>query len=154
MKQLSSDIIHFLEKQGFVVISTLDASGNSIHCSAKGIVGIEKQGKVYLIDLYRAKTFQNLMRNPAVSLTAVDEHHFMGFTLKGKAQVVESDKIQNHTIKKWEERVIQRISKRVIKNVRENRQSSTHPEARFPAPQYLIVMTVEEIVDLAPKHLK
>jgi uncharacterized pyridoxamine 5'-phosphate oxidase family protein len=151
--EISREIVNFLEKQGFVIVSTLDFQGK-IHCSAKGIVSIERKGKVYLIDLYRTHTFSNLKRNPTVSITAVDEHRFTGYTLKGKADIVEREKIEGHIIKKWEERVIQRISKRVIRNIKEERKFSAHPESRFPRPQYLIVVNIEEIVDLAPRHLK
>jgi uncharacterized pyridoxamine 5'-phosphate oxidase family protein len=153
MKRLSFDTIHFLEKQGFAIVSTLDFEGG-IHCAAKGIVGIEKEGKVYLIDLYKANTFKNLQKNPTISITAVDEHLFMGYTLKGKAKIVEREKIKNHIIKAWEERVIQRISKRVIKNITEDRKSPHQPEARFPHPQYLIEVDVMDIVDLAPVQLR
>ncbi|MDD5195237.1 MAG: pyridoxamine 5'-phosphate oxidase family protein [Candidatus Omnitrophica bacterium] len=153
MIKLSDDIRHFLEKQGFVIVSTLDEQG-TIHCSAKGIIGIEAEGRIYLIDLYRSRTFHNLTGSPTVSITAVDEHHFVGYTLKGKAEIVEREKIKRHIIKKWEERVIQRISKRLIQSVKTDKKSSAHPESRFPQPQYLIVVNVEEIVDLAPGHLK
>jgi len=40
MVELPSEIIEFFHKQGFVIVSTLDSQGK-IHCSAKGIVGIE-----------------------------------------------------------------------------------------------------------------
>lgn len=153
MKELSNDIVNFLEKQGFVIVSTLDSSG-SIHCSAKGIVGIEKKGKVYLIDLYKAKTFGNLQKDSTISITAVDEHLFIGYTLKGKAKIVDRNKIKSHIIKDWEERLIQRISKRLIKSLKDYKKSSQHPEAKFPHPQYLIEVDVGEVVDLTPVHLK
>ncbi|MFA5271643.1 MAG: pyridoxamine 5'-phosphate oxidase family protein, partial [Candidatus Omnitrophota bacterium] len=137
MKELSNDIVNFLEKQGFVIVSTNDPSG-SIHCAAKGIVGIEEKGKVYLIDLYKAKTFENLQKDPTISITAVDEHLFTGYTLKGKAKIVDRNKIKGHIIKAWEERVIQRISKRLIKSLKDYKKSRNHPEAKFPHPQYLI----------------
>lgn len=151
--KLSSSIIHLIQKQGFTIVSTLDPQGG-IHCSAKGIVGIEKEGKVYLIDLYRRNTFDNLKRNPAISITAVDEHRFIGYALKGKAKIVEREYIEGHIIKKWEKRVIQRISKRVIKNLKENKGAFHQPEALFPHPEYLIEMDVKEIIDLTPAHLK
>jgi len=151
--RLSKEIVNLLQKQGFVVVSTLDSSGG-IHCSAKGIAGIEEQGRVYLIDLYRARTFDNLTKNPAISITAVDERQFSGFTLKGKASIIEREKIKSHIIKSWEDKVIQRVSKRVIQDVQADKKSSRHPEAAFPHPQYLIEMQVEEAIDLTPGHLK
>ncbi len=153
MFELSTDIVNFLEKQGFAIVSTLDFSG-SIHCSAKGIVGLEKKGKIYLIDLYKAKTFENLKKNPTISITAVDEHLFIGYTLKGKAKIVEREKIKKHIIKAWEERVIQRISKRLIRSLKDYKKSGQHPEAKFPHPQYLIEIDVDDVIDLTPSHLK
>jgi len=153
MKALSDDIVNFLERQSFSIVSTLDADGK-IHCAAKGIVGIEKRGKVFLIDLYKAETFKNLQRNPTISITSVDEHLFMGYTLKGKAKIVKRSRIKNHIIKIWEERLIERISKRLIKSVKDYKKSGHHPEAKFPHPEYLIEVDVENIVDLTPSHLK
>lgn len=153
MEKLSDEIIYFLEKQGFVIVCTLDAGGG-IHCSAKGIVGIEKEGKVFLIDLYLAKTFNNLKNDPSISITAVDGHQFVGYTLKGIAKIVEREKIKDHIMEKWEEKVIQRISKRVLKNLKEEKTGLHHPEASFPHPKYLIEVDVEEVIDLAPAHLK
>jgi uncharacterized pyridoxamine 5'-phosphate oxidase family protein len=149
MKELDDNIIHFLEKQGFVIVSTLDKDGG-IHCSAKGIVGVEKRGIVLLLDLYKAQTLKNLKNNPVITLTAVDEHFFIGYALKGKAVIVEKEAIESAIMRKWEERVIRRISKRSIKHIKDEIKSYAHPEANFPLPQYLIKMEVKKIVNLAP----
>ncbi len=153
MKNIPDDIVYFLEKQGFAIVSTLDEN-NSIHCSAKGVAGVEPEGKIYLIDIYRARTFKNLKRDKTVTITAVDEHRFIGYTLKGKASIVEKNDINASIINDWESRVVERISKRVLHGIKESKKSSHHPEALFPHPQYLIEMEVEEIVDLTPGHLK
>lgn len=151
--KLDENIINFFHNQGFAIVSTLDANG-SIHCAAKGIVGIEEEGRVYMVDLYKASTFSNLKRNSTASITAIDEHQFIGYTLKGKAKIVERDKIEEHIIKSWEDKVIQRISQRVIRDVKSDRKLPHHPEAKFPHPQYLIELDVADVVDLAPRHLK
>jgi len=153
MKRISEDVTHLFKKQGFAIVSTIDGKGR-IHCSAKGIAGIEDEGKVYIVDLYHKQTFSNLENNPLTSITAIDEHTFTGYTLKGVSKIVKRTDIHEHIMKSWEDKIIQRISKRVVKNIKGDRKTSHHPEARLPRPQYLIVMEVEEIVDLAPKHLK
>ncbi len=153
MKKLTLKIIHLFHGQGFVIVSTLDADGK-IHCSAKGIAGIKKKGEIYLIDLYQGKTFDNLKRNPVVSITAIDESKFTGYTLKGIAEIVDRKKIKNDISLNWENKVIQRVSKRVIDDIKKEKKSSYHPEALFPQPRYLIRMVVEDIVDLTPTHLK
>jgi len=153
MKKLSKDIISCLERQRIAIISTLDAK-KRIHCSVKGIVGIDEAGKVYVIDLYCRNTFKNLKDDPTISVTVVDEARFEGYTLKGKAKIVERDKIEDHIMKGWETKVIERISSRVIKNIQVSRKTHHHPESRLPQPRYLIAIEVEDIVDLTPTHLK
>jgi len=153
LKELSDFQAHFLEHQGFVIVSTLDFKG-MIHCSAKGIVGIEKSGKLYLIDLYKARTYNNLKKNPLISVTAVDEHQFVGYTLQGTAKLVERDKIKDHIIEKWEEKVLNRISERMLRNLKAEKQGLHHPEALFGHPEYLIEVDVENIIDLTPAQLK
>jgi predicted pyridoxine 5'-phosphate oxidase superfamily flavin-nucleotide-binding protein len=153
MQALSQEIVNFLQSQGFVIISTLDADG-SIHCSAKGIVTIDEAGKVYLIDLYLGSTFHNLKTRPTVSITAVDERRFMGYSLKGKATIIAKKDFDKSVIGAWQEKIIQRISKRLIKNVQDARSKNGHPEAHLPAAQYLIAVEVEKIIDLTPAHIK
>jgi len=153
MVKLSQEVVNFFSRQGFVIVSTLDSKGY-IHCSAKGIVDITKDGKLHIIDLYRTNTFKNIKSNPIVSVTAVDEHEFIGYTLKGKAKIVEKNQIDKQIINKWHKKVVSRASSRLIKNIRKDKGSLTHPESRFPDPQYLIEINIEEIVDLSPAHLK
>jgi predicted pyridoxine 5'-phosphate oxidase superfamily flavin-nucleotide-binding protein len=153
MKKLSDEIIHFFENQGCVVVSTIDKNG-SVHNSCKGIVKINREGSVYLLDLYRARTRDNLMRNPHISITAIDEHKFIGYCLKGKARIVLEDELHSQIIKAWEDRITSRLTRRLLKNIREEKGHPRHPEVLLPKPEYMIAMEVEEIVDLTPHHLK
>jgi len=154
MQLLLRQIIRFFEKQGFVIISTIGADG-SINASAKGIVNIEARGRIFLLDLYKGKTFRNLKKNSHVSITAVDEHAFEGYTLKGHAKIIEKNKFGDHIIKAWEDKIVSRVTERVLKNVKgEKRPAGRHPEVRMPQPKYLIEVDVKEIVDLTPQALK
>ena len=153
MEKIPAEVNYFFQNQGFVIVSTIDSQGQ-IHCSAKGIARIEEEGKVYLIDLYQANTFRNLQNNPTITITAVDERRFKGYALKGKARIVEKKDLGEPILKEWDEKVVKRISDRLIKNIQEDKKASNHPEARFPEAKYLIVMSVEQIIDLSPAHLK
>lgn len=150
---LTPDIINFFKKQSFVIVSTLDDKG-TIHCSAKGMAGVDESGKLCLIDVYKGHTQKNLRRNPLISATAVEEHSFRGYTLKGRAEIIEQSKIASHFVKSWEERILQRMSSRVLKDIQKESKTIHHPESRLPQPEYLIEITVEEVVDLTPAHLK
>jgi len=148
--ELPQKAVDCLEKQGIVIVSTLDEKGN-IHCAVKGIVGIEKEGKVFVVDLFLNRTFRNLKRDSRVSITAVDERRFIGYTLQGKAKIVLSKDMKSHIVPEWENRIIQRITQRVVKNVQTGVKSKSPFEAGLPhSPKYLIEIDVEKIIDLSP----
>ena len=153
MKALSDDIIRFFRKQHFVVVSTIDKANRAPHNSCKGIVNISRDGTIYLLDLYKRKTYANLKENPHISITAVDEHRFKGWCLKGKARIAGGRKLKPAVIKAWEERIAGRIAHRLLKNIREEKGHKRHPESQLPRPEYMIVIKVEEIVNLIPGHV-
>lgn len=152
-KRLNSDIMHFFHNQGCVIVSTISRDG-SPHSSCKGIIRIDPEGRVYLLDLYLGRTHANLRGNPNMSITAVDEHKFRGYCLIGKARITQVREFQSHLIKSWEDRIASRITQRVLKNIAGQKGHPRHPESLLPQPQYVILMEVKEIVDLTPHHLK
>ncbi|MBU1062355.1 MAG: pyridoxamine 5'-phosphate oxidase family protein [Candidatus Omnitrophica bacterium] len=153
MKKLNEGIIRFFNNQPYTIVTTIDRNG-SLHNSCKGIVDISSNGKVYLLDLYKKNTYKNLKRNPRISITAVNEHKFIGYSLKGNARLLKKDILKSHIMKSWESKITKRISHRLIKNIQGEIGHSRHPEASLPKPEYLIVVDVKEIVNLTPGHIK
>jgi uncharacterized pyridoxamine 5'-phosphate oxidase family protein len=153
MKNLSDEIINFFYSQGFVIVSTIDKNGRP-HNSCKGIVRIEKTGKIYLLDLYKGVTFQNLITNSNISITSVDEHQFRGYCIKGKAKKVQTRNLGSQILKAWEDKITSRATTRVVRNIRGEKGYPNHPEVSLPKPEYLIVFQAEEIVNLTPGKLR
>ena len=153
MKQIPLEIIDFLRAQGFVVVSSIDKVGFP-HSSCKDIVKINPDGEIYLIDVYNGITGENIKRNVQVSISAVDEHKFIGYCLKGKARILPDDHISQEIIKSWEDNITSRLAKRLLKNLTQGQAHGHHPEASLPKPKHLIIIEVEEILDLAPYHLR
>ena len=152
MKQIPAAIIDFLRVQDFVVVSSIDKNGFP-HSSCKAIVKIDSSGEIYLMDVYRGKTYENIQRNPLISISAVDEHKFIGYCLKGKARKIPDDSMSQEIIKTWEDNITSRLAKRLLRNLSQDKGQKHHPEASLPHPKHLIVLEVEEIVDLAPHYL-
>ena len=152
-EKLTEGIIRFFHRQSYTIITTVDKDGCP-HNSCKGIVDIEEDGKVYLLDLYKAKTYENLKQNPHINITAVDEHKFIGFTLKGKAKIANKNKLKSNIVKAWETKITKRISQRLLKNLKGEKGHPLHPEASLPKPEYLIEVDVNEVIYLAPHHIK
>ena len=153
MNIISDDIKRFILAQHFIIVSTVGSDGIP-HSSCKGIVKINTDGTIYLLDLYMGQTYENLTMNPSINLTAVDEHKFKGYCLKGTAEVVSSDKWKPDVLKAWEQRMTSRITHRILKNLRGEKGHPKHPEAQLPRPKYLIAITVKEVIDLTPPQLR
>lgn len=153
MKKLSKEIIQFFCNQGCVIVSTIDKNGFP-HNACKGIVAIKSSGRIYLLDLYMANTFENLKANPNISITATDEHKFIGYSLKGKGRIITKGQINPELMKHWEDRITSRLTRRLLRNIHEEKGHPRHPEVLLPRPEYMISMEVEETVDLTPRHLK
>lgn len=153
MKRLGDDVIQFFQNQGCVIVSTIDKNG-FLHSACKGIVQMNRNGRVYLLDLYHARTYENIKQNPHISITAIEEHKFMGYCLKGKAEIIPEGKLGARIIKAWETKITGRLTRRLLKNIREEKGHPRHPEILLPKPEYMIAMEVEEIVDLTPHHLR
>ena len=149
MEKIPEHIAHFLSHQGFIIVSTVDERGYP-HNSCKGIVKLDVKGEIYLMDLYKAKTYENLKQNASISITAVDEHKFIGWCLKGRAKEIKKDKLELSLQKAWDEKITSRITHRVIKNVRGEKGHPKHPEIMLPKPEYMIIMEVQKIINLAP----
>jgi general stress protein 26 len=153
MKQIPAVIIDFMRTQDFVIVSSIDKNGFP-HSSCKAIVKIDPAGEIYLVDVYLGVTSENIKRNSQISISAVDEHKFIGYCLKGKAAKMRDDLISQEIIKTWEDNVTSRLAKRLLRNLAKEQGQGYHPEASLPRPKHLIVLEVEEIVDLAPYHLR
>ena len=150
---LQDNIIRFFQSQHFAIVSTIDKNGSPRN-SCKGIVEITEDGRIYLLDLYMGKTYENLTKNPNINITAVDEHKFIGYSLKGRASIIKKDKISAHLMRLWENKITSRITHRVLKNIQGEKGHSKHPEALLPKPAYMILIEVEEVVDLIPHHIR
>ena len=153
MKQIQVEIINFLQTQGFVIVSSVDKNGFP-HSSCTAIVRIDPAGTIYLVDVYHGVTYENIKRNPLVSISVIDEHKFMGYCFKGKASIMLNDNISNEIIKKWEDNITSRLAKRMLLNLSRDKARKYHPEASLPQPKHLIVFEVEQIVNLSPQHLR
>ena len=151
--KLPVGVVHFFQNQGFVIVTTIDKDGTP-HNSCKGIVKISPLGRVYLLDLYHGRTYHNLENNLRVSITAVDEHQFIGYCLKGTAKIVQNKQITSRIIAVWEKMITSRVTQRIIRNIHEQKGHPRHPEVSLPKPKYMIVMDVKEMVDLATQHTK
>lgn len=151
---IPENVVRFFERQSFVIIATIDEH-HGIHCSAKGVAKIEKEGRLWVADLYYGQTHKNIKKNPRVSVTAIDEHKFIGYTLQGQAKLILREEISIGLLEAWEKHIVGRMSQRVVKGVQAVAKSHGHFEAALPPlPHSIIEIIVDHIIDLAPPAMR
>ena len=154
MTAIPHNVKQFLEKEHYVIVASLNKNKN-IHTSAKGVLEVDPKGKIYILDLYKAWTYRNVKRNSSVTLTLVDDHKFKGYSIEGRAKIIKEDILSKKTMKVWHDKLAKRIARRIVRHIKEETgEHKAIPEAKFPLPKYLIEVSVDRIVDLAPQKLK
>ncbi len=148
MKTIPRKVINLLDRANFVIVASIDNKGFP-HTSCKGMVDIDKKGKIYIFDLYKGNTYKNIKKVPLVSITVVDENIFAGYCIKGEAEIVSLSADKGYLYRRWKEKLNRRITERVISHIRKNISTSHHPEADFPEVENIIVVNVHSILDLA-----
>ena len=151
MVKLPPVVVNFLNKQNFVIVSSIDKYGFP-HTSCKGMVDVLSDSSIYIFDSYKGAAYNNTKRNPFVSITAVDEEEFKGYCIKGSAAIVSIDKASRALLNKWEDKLLNRISKRIVKHIKRDKHSLYHPEADMPGPEYIIYVKAEKTISLTPSR--
>lgn len=153
MVEIPREVVRLFGAQHFAIVATVGKDGTP-HAACKGIVKMEAEGRVYLLDLYSGTTSRNLESNPRMSITAVDEDRFSGYCLKGTARLVKADEMNPALLEEWRGKISGRITHRIIKSIQGQKRHPRPPEALLPVPKRLIVLEVDGIVDLTPGHMK
>jgi len=146
MIKIPEEIIDFFESEKIVIVATTD-NKCKVNLSVKGLASIDPDGKIYIIDLYHGKTWENLGLNSSITIAAVNEEKFKGWQLKGLAKEYDSQKSEE-IMKNWDKKILKRISDRIIRNLKKKKQLA-HSEVHLPEVEYIIEMQVEEIIDLS-----
>jgi uncharacterized protein len=88
MAKIPKEVQEFLEgKMAWVATATPDGVPNT---TPKGTVKVLDDEHLIFADLFSKKTRENLLNNPKVAVTVVDEKKAMGYQIKGSADLLSS----------------------------------------------------------------
>ncbi|RJP66778.1 MAG: pyridoxamine 5'-phosphate oxidase [Candidatus Abyssobacteria bacterium SURF_17] len=126
MGKLSHGIKEFLAEERLAYVATSSREGVP-NVVPKGSLGVLDDDHLVFADLYSQKTRRNIEENPHVSVAVVNPAAYEGYQFKGTAQIVDSGPALERAI--------------------ENVASIQVDPAKV---KYAVVITVEEVYDLAP----
>jgi predicted pyridoxine 5'-phosphate oxidase superfamily flavin-nucleotide-binding protein len=122
MTKIPADVQEFVQgKMGWVATATPDGMPNT---TPKGSVKIIDDEHIVFADLYSLKTRNNLLENPKIAVTIVDEVSMKGYQLKGVADIQESGQLFDKMAEDLEEVPVE-----------------------LPPLKYAIYITVESVYD-------
>jgi uncharacterized pyridoxamine 5'-phosphate oxidase family protein len=86
MVKISEDIKQLIRDEGVLIVGTVDEAGIS-NVSPRSTFHVIDD-KIYWLELFKHKSYENFMRNPWVSVAVFDRNELSGYQLKGKVSIV------------------------------------------------------------------
>ena len=129
-------------------IATADLSGKP-NCALKMIVDVVPPNVVLLLDYHYTTTYANIMANPQVSLSFMDDREFIGYRMTGKAEIVTHGPEYDDAKGRWEKRLIGYETDRIIARMR-GHHSSRESESSLPKDYVIIKLKGDEASAIMP----
>lgn len=136
-------ITELLQKREFISVATSDLSGKP-NAAPKFLLKLEGSF-IFLIDHTRGKTWENLKKNPRVSLSFMDTESLTGYQINGGVKIIDKgpayDKIFNELLQKKIDLSCRRIIEGVV-------HEKGHKSFEVAMPDRVVIFKIE-IEDIA-----
>lgn len=134
-----------------VSIASCDTSGkpNSV---SKMIVDIQAPNKVFYLDYKYTHTYANVIENPRLSLSFMDDANFTGYRLNGRGKILHSGTDFQNARKVWEKRLIRYEADRMVKRIT-GQHSSREAENALPDDFVIVRFEAEEGAVIKPDRI-
>jgi len=122
MVKVPKEVQEFMKgKMGWVATASPDGVPNA---TPKGTVRVIDDEHLVFADLFSRKTRENLLKNPKVAVTVIDEKTFKGYQIKGTAELLTAGELFDQ--------MAEELKKAPIK---------------LPPATYVVKITVEAVYD-------
>jgi len=136
-------ITGLLQKKEFISVATSDLSGKP-NAAPKFLLKLENNF-IFLIDYTQGKTWENLKKNPRVSLSFMDTEDLTGYQINGTVKIIDKgpafDKIFNELLQKEIDLSCRRIIEGVV-------HEKGHKSFEVAMPDRVVIFKIE-IEDIA-----
>lgn len=138
-------ITELLQKREFISVATSDLSGKP-NAAPKFLLKVENN-LIFLIDYTQGKTWENLKKNPRVSLSFMDTESLTGYQINGGVKIIDKgsayDKIFNELLQKE----IDLSCRRIIEGVVHEKGHKSF-EVAIPDRVVIFKIEIEEIAEI------
>ena len=141
-KEIFSQFLKNKDKLKIINVASADkhAKPNS---APKMLMDILGPNRIYFLDYKFTQTHSNILKNPQLSLSFMDDENFAGYRLNGKAQILETGKEYEKVEKEWEKRVVRYQADRIIKRMH-GHETAREAEGELPKNFVVVKFTASE----------
>ena len=135
----------FLESRNqlkVISVATCDQKGKP-NSAPKMLVDIESPDKLYFLEYKHTHSYSNLLENPELSVSFMNDAAFTGYRLNGTAQILAFGPEFEEAKKRWERRLISYEADRIINRVR-GLYSTKESENNLPRDFVIVKLTATE----------
>ncbi|MGE5309007.1 MAG: pyridoxamine 5'-phosphate oxidase family protein [Deltaproteobacteria bacterium] len=145
MSLLSESLRQFLRTAEFLYVATV-YDGGKPYVAPKFLISVECD-TLFLADFVLGKTWDNLSRQPVLSLAVLNYDTLEGFQLNGTARLLRKGKEYDRLIGLLEQREISLTADRVLASLEANRKSKM-VEIAFPKDFGIIRADIGDILTI------
>jgi len=131
-------ITELLQKKEFISVATSDLSGRP-NAAPKFLLKLENNF-IFLIDYTQGKTWENLKKNPRVSLSFMDTEDLTGYQINGAVKIIDKgpafDKIFDELLQKEIDLSCRRIIEGVV-------HEKGHKSFEVAMPDRVVIFKIE-----------
>jgi len=137
----------FLKTIEFVNVGTADVHGQP-NVAPKFILKVEPHA-IYLVDHIFGRSWENLKKNPRVSLSAIDMETLVGYRIDGNVQIVHKGAEYKALVKELRDKEVKLSAQRIIEGVSRERH---HQGVGVVFPDRLVIYKVKihSIIKICP----
>ena len=136
-------ITELLQKKEFISVATSDLSGRP-NAAPKFLLKVENN-LIFLIDYTQGKTWENLKKNPRVSLSFMDTESLTGYQINGGVKIIDKGPAYNKIFKELLQKEIDLSCRRIIEGVVHEK---GHKSFEVAIPDKVVIFKIE-IEDIA-----
>jgi len=138
-------ITELLLKREFVSVATADLSGRP-NAAPKFLLKVENNF-IFLIDYTRGKTWENLKKNPRVSLSFTDTEELTGYQINGAVKIIDKGPAYDKIFSELLQKEIDLSCRRIIEGVVHEKGHKSF-EVAIPDRVVIFKIEIEEITEI------
>ena len=145
---------NFLEHKARLKVINVASCNRELkpNAAAKMLIDVVAPNAIFFLDYKFTQTYSNIMANPKLGVSYMDDDNFTGYRLTGTCTVLESGSEFNAAQKRWEKLLISYEADRMLKRMRGD-YSTRDAENKLPKDFVIVKFLAAESAVIKPDRV-